>query len=145
MTEKPQVEKPVRHEKEEEKEEEKHREKDQSFDEKFRRDPLAATGWALVLIWAGLVLLADNLGYLTRLGGFEPWDLIFLGAGAILLIGAAIRYLIPAYRRPVGGSVILGVILIAVGLGDTVGSGVVWAGALILIGVFMLLRAAVRK
>jgi hypothetical protein len=145
MTEKPQVQKPVRHEKEEEKEEEKHREKDQSFDEKFRRDPLAATGWALVLIWAGLVLLADNLGYLTRLRGFEPWDLIFLGAGAILLIGAAIRYLVPAYRRPVGGSVIVGVVLIAVGLGDTVGSGVVWAGALILIGVFMLLRAAVRK
>jgi hypothetical protein len=30
-------------------------------------------------------------------------------------------------------------------LGDTLGSGVVWAAALILIGAFMLLRAMVRK
>ena len=145
MTEMPRGEKPEKTEKEDEKEGEKRREKDLSFDEKFRRDPLAATGWALVLIWAGIVLLADNLGYLARLAAFETWDLIFLGAGAIILLGAAIRYLVPAYRRPVGGSVILGVILIAVGIGDVVGSGVVWAGALILIGIFMLLRAAVRK
>jgi hypothetical protein len=138
-------EKPEKTEKEEEKEEEKRREKDQSFDEKFRRDPLAATGWALVLIWVGLVLLAENLGYLARIAPFETWDLILIGAGVIVLLGAAIRYMVPAYRRPVGGSVILGIILLAIGLGDTIGSGVVWAAALILIGVFMLLRAMVRK
>jgi hypothetical protein len=141
----PRVDKPEKAEKEEEKEQEKRREKDQGFDEKFRRDPLAATGWALVLIWAGLVLLAENLGYLTRIAPFETWNLILIGAGVIVLLGVAIRYLVPAYRRPVGGSVILGIILLAIGLGETVGTGVVWAAALILIGVFMLLRAMVRK
>jgi len=146
MSEMPRSEKPEKTEKEEEKEEEKRREKeDRTFDEKFRRDPVAATGWAVILIWAGVVLLAENMGYLARLEPFEAWDLILLGAGAIVLVGAAIRYLVPAYRRPVGGSVILGIILVAIALGDTIGSGVVWAGALILIGIFMLLRAAVKR
>jgi hypothetical protein len=141
----PHGEKQEKKEKEDEKEQEKRREKDQGFDEKFRRDPLAATGWALVLIWAGLVLLAENLGYLTRIAPFETWNLILIGAGVIVLLGAAVRYLVPAYRRPVGGSVILGIILLAVGLGETMRTGVVWAAALILIGAFMLLRAMVRK
>jgi hypothetical protein len=141
----PHGEKPEKKEKEDEKEQEKRREKDQGLDEKFRRDPLAATGWALVLIWAGLVLLAENLGYLSRIAPFETWNLILIGAGVIVLLGAAVRYMVPAYRRPVGGSVILGIILLAVGLGETMRTGVVWAAALILIGVFMLLRAMVRK
>jgi hypothetical protein len=142
----PHSEKPEKTEKEEEKEEEKRHEKeDRTFDEKFRRDPVAATGWALVLIWAGLVLLAENLGYLARLAPFGTWDIIFIGAGIIVLLGAAIRYLVPAYRRPVGGSVIIGIILLAIGLGDTVGTGVIWAAALILIGLFILLRAAAKR
>jgi hypothetical protein len=145
MSEMPPRDKHEKTDKEDEKEQEKRREKDQGFDEKFRRDPLAATAWAIVLIWAGLVLLADNLGYLARIAPFETWDVILIGAGVIVLLVAAIRYLVPTYRRPVGGSVILGIILLAVGLGDTLGSGVVWAAALILIGAFMLLRAMVRK
>ena len=47
-----------------EKFDEKEREKSE---EKWHRDPLSAIIWALIFIWAGLVLLASNLGYLTQL------------------------------------------------------------------------------
>ena len=37
---------------------------EKSAEEKWRRDPLGSITWAVILIWAGLVLLADNLGML---------------------------------------------------------------------------------
>ena len=58
-------------EKSDEKELEKQEEKstdEKSYEEKYRRDPLGAVVWALILIWAGLVLLAQNMGTLDKLG-----------------------------------------------------------------------------
>lgn len=135
------------HEKEEkqEKEEEKHRQEqekqEKNWDEKWRRDPLSAVVWAGILIWAGLVLLAENLGLFMRFERLEAWALIFVGAGVMFLLEAGVRLLIPSYRRPVTGSVILGVILIAIGLSDLVNSNIIWALVLIAIGVLMLLRS----
>ncbi len=143
MSETPQPSKPVHLEKQEEKEEEKKDEKrseEKSWDEKWRRDPINAAGWAVILIWAGLVLMAENLNMLTGLRPLDPWDLIFIGAGLIVLIGAGIRLTVPAYRRPVGGSVIFGLVLLAIGLSDLGRPGTIWAAALILLGVFFLLR-----
>ena len=105
-----------------EEKEEKHEEK--SREEKWRRDPLGGMVWAAILIWAGLVLLADNLRLLDlyrRLTPFkqlEAWAIILVGAGLILLLEVAIRVLVPAYRRAVTGTLILGLILIGAGLGD---------------------------
>jgi len=135
-------------EKQEETDEKERQEK--TWDEKWRRDPVSAAGFAAILIWAGIVLLLENLGLLGGLAlpGRLPvpgaWSLIITGAGLIVLLVVLVRVLVPAYRRPVTGSVILGFILLAVGLGDILGSGVVWAVALILIGVAMLLRGVVR-
>ena len=47
-------------EKEQEKREEKSPE-EKNWEEKYRRDPLGSVIWACILIWAGLVFLADNL------------------------------------------------------------------------------------
>ena len=119
-------------EKFDEKEMEKHEEKsaeEKSYEEKYRNDPLGAIIWAVILIWVGIVLLADNLGYLERLDmrfnyadlPFEipfvqnSWSLIFLGIGVIVLFEIMIRLLIPDYRRPLMGSVILPGILIISG------------------------------
>jgi len=135
-------------EKQEEKDEKERQEK--NWDEKWRRDPLSAAGWAAVLIWAGIVLLLENLGLLgaLTLAGRPPvagaWSLIVTGAGLIVLLLVLVRVLVPAYRRPVMGSLILGFILLAVGLGDILGTGVVWAVLLIFIGVVMLLRGMLR-
>jgi low affinity Fe/Cu permease len=129
-----------KYEKEEEKAEKEHEKDEKSWDEKWRRDPLTAAGWAAILIWAGLVLLADNLGFLTRFERMEAWALIFIGAGLIVLLGVVIRLVVPEYRRPVTGSLILGAVLLAIGLGDLLGTDLVWALVLIAIGVAVLLR-----
>ena len=103
--------------KEQEKEQGKHEKEDMTWDEKWRRDPLSAAVWALILVWAGLVLLADNLGVFARLEWFSAWGFIFTGAGLIVMLEAVVRLLVPAYRRPVGGTLIWGAILIGIGLG----------------------------
>jgi hypothetical protein len=126
---------------EKEEKEEKHGEKEEkSWDEKWHRDPLNAAMWAVILIWAGLVLLVDNLGLLTRFERLEAWALIFIGAGLIVLLQVLVRLVMPEYRQPVTGSLIFGVILLAIGLGDLVGTNVVWALVLIAIGTVILLR-----
>lgn len=130
----------------EEKEEEKRHEKE----EKGRSDPLSTLVWALILIWAGLVLLADNLGLLAFRGLVAPgvfpfsisaWGVIFAGAGVIILLEVVVRLVVPAYRRPVAGSVVLGFVFLGIGLGQLISWGVIWAIILIVLGLIILLRA----
>lgn len=123
-----------------EKERGKHEKEDLTWDEKWRRDPLSAAAWATVLIWAGLVLLAENLGLLVRVEQLNSWGLILTGAGLIVLLEVAVRLLVPAYRRPVGGSLIWGAILLGLGLGNLIGAAITWPLILIAVGVGLLLR-----
>jgi hypothetical protein len=127
-----------------EKEHEKHEKENMTWDEKWRRDPLSAAVWALILVWAGLVLLGDNLGLFTRLEWFSAWGFIFAGAGLLVLLEAVVRLLVPAYRRPVGGTLIWGVILVGIGLGNMIGASITWPLILIAIGVGLLLRGLLR-
>lgn len=127
-------------EKDEEKRSEKEEKEEKNWDEKWRRDPLSALVWAAILIWAGLVLLASNLGLLTRFERLDAWSVIFIGAGVILLGELVVRLLIPEYRRPVLGTFILAIILLAVGLGNLVNWNLVWALVLIAIGLSILFR-----
>lgn len=144
MTDQNQSEKYEKEEKEEEKEYEKQHEKEQqekSWDEKYRRDPLGAVTWALVLIWAGVALLIHNLGFLDGLGfldRMEPQSLVFAGAGLIVLAMVLFRILNPEHRRPLRGNIILGFILVGIGLGDALGWEIVWALIIIAIGVSLL-------
>ena len=133
-------------EKEREKEQEKEREKEEkNWDEKWRRDPVSALGWALVLIWVGVVLLLSNVGALDRFEGFEAWNLVFLGAGIILLLQIVYRLLVPEHRRPVLGAVILAVIFLSIGLGGLASAAIIWPTVIILLGVFVLVRGLSRK
>jgi hypothetical protein len=116
-----------------------------SWDEKWRRDPIDAAGWAVLFIWAGLALIAANLGYLDRFETrLDTWELIFAGAGVLVLVQVLIRLLVPAYRRPILGSVIFAVILLGIGLGDLVGWSLIGAVGLIVIGAAYLLRGLLR-
>ncbi len=129
-----------------EKDQEKHREKE----EKGRSDPLSTLVWALILIWAGVVLLADNLGLLALGGAVLPgifpfhvstWGLIFAGAGVIILLEVVVRLVVPDYRRHVAGSIIIGFVFLGIGLGNLISWGIIWALVLIALGVIVLLRA----
>ena len=149
-----------KHEKDE-KERSKHEEK--SYEEKWQRDPLGALIWALVLIWAGAVFLADNLGLLDAFSGIfgglfgrepsempfdlpflplEAWSLFFFGLAVLLFVEIVIRLLVPAYRRPVVGTVILA----AVFLGLSIGSwGLIWPLILIAAGLVLVFGSLWRK
>jgi hypothetical protein len=131
-------------EKEEEKQEEKQEKEEKSWDEKWQRDPLGTLVWAAILVWAGLVLLASNLGLLARIEKLDTWNLIFIGAGLIILLEVVVRLLLPDYRRPVIGSIILAVLLLAIGLGNLINWGIIWALALIAIGVLIIFRGMFR-
>jgi hypothetical protein len=139
-------------EKDLEKRDEKSRE-EKNVEEKWRRDPITAIIWAILLIYAGVILLADNLGYLDTwmanlaaatnlsfLGDLEVWSVIMLGAGLILLVEVLIRLLIPEYRRGVGGTIIFAFILISVSLGNQIGWTIVLPLILIGAGLAILVR-----
>lgn len=140
MSEQPRYEKQEKQEKEEEKQRQEQEKQEKNYEEKWRRDPLGAMVWALILIWAGVALLAQNVGLLARFERLEAWALVFIGAGLILFLEVAVRLLVPAYRRPVGGTVILGVIFVAIGLGNLISWNLIWPLVLIAIGLFVLLR-----
>ena len=154
-----------KHEQEEKSEKEekdlaKHEEK--SVEEKWQRDRLGSIVWALILIWAGFVLLAGNLGILDafnaffeRLGfelaempvqipfiQFSSWSLIFLGAGVLLLAEVVVRLLFPSYRRPVLGTTILAIVFLGIGLGSW---GMIWPLVLIVVGLALLLGGLFRR
>ncbi len=112
--------------------------------EKFRNDPLSGMAWAAVLIWAGIVFFAQTIG-LAGLADRDAWPAIAVGAGVIFLIEALIRTQMPQYRRPIGGTVVVAVILIAVGFGDRIGWGVVGPIALIAVGAALLLTTVLRR
>ncbi|HSF81709.1 MAG TPA: hypothetical protein VLA49_10770 [Anaerolineales bacterium] len=144
-------------EKEMEKREEKAPE-EKSWEEKWRRDPLSSIVWAAIFIWAGVVLLASNLGYLDRLqargvdipglGGVlrvEAWSVIFLGAGMIVLLEAVVRLLMPEYRRQIGGTLFFAAILIGIGLNNLFGWSLVWPLILIALGLSVILRGVFRE
>jgi hypothetical protein len=119
---------------------EKEREKEEkSWEEKWREDPLSAAVWALILVWAGVALLIGNLEVLEDTV-LEGWNLVFAGAGVILLLEVVVRLLVPAYRQPVIGGLILGFVFLAIGLGDLGIWDSIWPLAIILIGVALLLR-----
>ena len=146
-------------EKFDEKEMEKSEEK--RWDEKWRRDPLSAIIWALIFIWAGVVLLLSNLGYLDQFvkevavtagitqidKAISAWPIILIGAGGLFLLEAALRLIIPEYRRPIAGTVIFAFILIAIGLNSIIGFNwvIIWPLILIGVGLSILLRGLGRR
>lgn len=151
-----------KYEKEEEKNEKNwSNEEEKSFEEKWRRDSLGAIVWALILIWAGVVFLASNMGILGAFNDFlarfglqtaelpfklpflrlEAWSLIFIGAGVLLLAEVVIRLLIPSYRKPVVGTAILAVVALGIGLGTW---GLIFPLILIVAGLAILFGAFFR-
>jgi hypothetical protein len=135
----------------------------QKHDEKVEeRDVLSTITWALILIWAGVAFLAVSQGWLERLNlpqamfyrllphrleMFDPgvWSLISLGAGVIILLEAVVRLLVPAYRKHLGGSLIVAAVFIGLGLGNWLGWNIIWPLILIAVGIMVLIGGFIRK
>jgi hypothetical protein len=147
-----------RHPDYDEKTEEKVYEKEEEKrDEKMHRDPLSSLVWALILIWAGLVFLGENLGLLdafvadpVQIGEVtvrqvSTWSMIFLGAGVLIFVEALIRTFVPAYRSSTGGNFFLAAVFLGIGLGGLIGYSLVWPFILIAMGLAALTSALIRK
>lgn len=128
-----------------EKQEKQEEKEEKSWDEKWRRDPLNAAVWAIIVIWAGLMLLASNFHLLDWIPFLEPWSLFFLVAGLILLLEVGIRLLLPAYRQPVIGNAILAVVFLVIGLGDIISWQCLLPAAVIAVGFYLLFRGLLRR
>ena len=93
------------------------------------------------------MLLADNLGFLTRFEISEAWGVIFLGAGAILLLEILVRLVLPDFRRPLMGNIIFAVVAVAAGLSilNLFNWQVIWPVVLIALGLGVLLQGLFRR
>lgn len=145
-------------EKELSKRDEKEEKEEKSVEEKSRQDPIGSLVWAATLIWAGVVLLLNNLGWLDRLridlgdrgwdlpfeieGWIGTWQLFFLGAAGLVLLGVVVRLLIPEYRRPILGNLIWAIALVGIALGQW---EYIWPLILIAIGVSLLFGNVLRR
>jgi hypothetical protein len=100
-------------------------------------DPLVWFTGALILIWAGIVLLFKNLGDVL---GLEPENAsawVLAGTGILLWLEAIVRLAIPKYQRGAGERVIFGMIFVIVGLGEIVEVSL-WPLLLVAIGIAMM-------
>lgn len=136
-------------EKEDEKTQEKQEEKsvEEKWGEKdWRRDPLGGTIWALILIWAGIVLLATTLelSYFDWLDWGRAWGAILIGAALILVLEVALRLMIPSYAAPLRGRIILASILGIIGLDNFFPGVQLWPLIIIAVGLLILVRGFTR-
>lgn len=122
---------------------------------KHRSDRLGAITWALILIWAGLVFMAANIGWLDAvyatlpggisMDGVSTWSVIFLGAGALIFLEAMVRTFAKSYRSSVGGNFVLAAVFLGIGLGAIFSWQAVWPFVLIAMGFSALLSALIRR
>ena len=109
--------------------------------EKWSSDPLGSALWALFIIWIGVVLLLINMGdegdrvLGLDWGNFWAWAMI--GGGVLTWLDVLLRMLMPAYRRPLGGRIVWGTVLLAFGIGGLLDVEL-WPLIIIAIGVSML-------
>jgi hypothetical protein len=121
--------------------------------QRIRRDRLSSFSWALIFIWTGMVFLAKNFcpqwfsALLNPIGDsrwLSAWPLVFIGAGIILLIEVIIRLFTPDLRSHFGGSLIMSIIFLSIGLGLVLSWAVIGPLLLIAFGLSFLLRGVIR-
>jgi len=127
-----------------------------------RLDMLSYIVWAALLLWGGITFLSIKNGWLETFfrSNFivqimsegavvlKPrcmWSIIMLGAGLILLVEVAARLLIPVFPYQNGGSLVLAVVFIGVGLRNIFGWDYLWAFFLVSVSASILLDRFMRR
>ena len=116
----------------------------EKLQEKAERKRLEGMWWAAVLIWAGVVLVADQAGWLPAIGDSTTWSWIFLGGGLFGLIGALVRFNSPTLPNPSTWDVIWAVVFLLIGLGGFLKEDVVFAIGLIVVGLALIINHIFR-
>ncbi len=133
-------------EKQEEKPQEEKLQEEKSGEKNWQRDTLGGTIWALILIWAGVVLLVMtlNISFFEWLDWDKAWGAILIGAALLLATEIAARLMIPSYAAPLRGRIILASILGIMGLSNFINVEL-WPLIIIAIGLSLLLRGFTHR
>lgn len=129
---------------------------DDNIEIHLHRDQLRTIIWACILIWAGLVFLANYQDWLSAIPlnvspKFEwiwfnqAWLFIFLGAGALLLVEFLIRLTNPSLRKRNAGNLFLAILLIGIGISAILGVMTLWPVILIAIGLSLIIRNFIQR
>ena len=113
--------------------------------EQEERRQIETIYWAGVLIWAGLVFVADNQGWLPKVGEAGPWSWIFFGAGLYGTLGNFFRLAAANWSAPTTWDWIWSGFWLILGLVGVTGVDVFWPLALILVGVVVLANMLFRR
>jgi hypothetical protein len=118
--------------------------------ERLRKSPLRATAIAVLIIWWGICLLLYAVGKIDT--PQKGWAIFAWGAGAVGLVEALLRLIVPSWREPAMYSFVWGVVGIAVGFSlwydswDTLGPiGIIGLGLLLVATVAMWQRKGLSK
>jgi hypothetical protein len=107
-------------------------------------DSLDGIFTGLVFIWGALVLAGELSGYKGNFACWtNGWGVFFAGVGALALLGAIVRILVPRFRHHIGQAVVFGCILLGIGLGDR--AVWVWPVLLGVIGLTILRGVFLRR
>jgi hypothetical protein len=113
----------------------------QNHSQNRARQRLRQMWWAAVLVWAGVVLGADNMGLLPRFGDVGAWSWIFLGAGILGILGAVYRVTTPSAPKPATWDWVWSAFCLIIGMGGFTTRENSWPLALVLIGGAILVDA----
>lgn len=97
--------------------------------------------WAGAFIWAGLVLLADNVDVLPEIEGASVWSWILTGAGLWALAVNVWRTVSPREPNPDGGDLFWTGVLLVLGLAGFFDWDIAFPVILIVLGGVLLIRA----
>ncbi len=111
----------------------------------WESDRLDGIGWAAILLWGALVLLAEVTSFAAGFIWWDSWTIFLAGAGIIVLLEAAARLLMPEYRQRVVTCVMFGLVLLGVGLGDLGAWDWIWPMALLVVAGTTLKRALTHQ
>jgi hypothetical protein len=98
-----------------------------------------------VLLWAGIVLAADSLGYLPQIGFSSTWSWFFLGAGLFSLVGNLVRHVSPSILNPSAFDYLFGAVLLVIGIGGFTSLYIALSLLLVLVGGVILYSVIARS
>ena len=106
---------------------------------------LDAIFWGGVLLWAGLIFVADYFGFLPKIGDASTWSWIFLGAGVYGLLMSFVRLISENFSNPTAWDWVWSIAFFIIGAAGFVAINIPWWLILILVGVAILGGALFRR
>ena len=117
----------------------------EAMQEKAERKRLESFWWGAVIIWAGIVFIADYLEVLPSVREAGAWSWIFLGAGIFGLLGAIIRVVSEELPNPTGWDYFWSALFLIIGASGFFGGGITFPIVLVVIGIAILGNVLFRR